>query len=323
MSDFDRRIAPTFVAQLGLGTRRQVIAAGGDDSLISRRLRSGRWEIAEPGVYAIVGVAWTWRRNLAAVVLSLSSAMASHRAAAGLLGAVADDRALRPIELTVPADRTPRRDFGPTRERIGDLPIIVHESIDFHRDLPILVDGIPTTPPLRLAVDLGSVVPFDSYRRAIGILRRTHGVDWVSLERTYRRHGAQGRNGCGSLRDLLDRHFGENGAPDEVVEIRCADLIRRAGLPRPVHQHAVQPPDGRTARFDLAYPEYRIGIETEGAIHAEDEVRRSDNRRRNNVQLTGWTVFTFSWEEVTFEPEYVVATIRAALVEAGALQISQ
>jgi hypothetical protein len=319
MSDFDRRIAPTFAAQLSLATRLQVLAAGATNSLIARRLRSGAWAVAEPGVYALAGVEWTWRRNLAAVVLSVSGAVASHRAASVLLGVVADDRAVRPIELAVPVGRTPRRDFALTRERVGDLPIIVHESIDLHRDAPVLVDGVPTTPPLRLAVDLGSVVPFDPFRRAVGQIRRLHGVDWVSLERSYRRHAAQGRNGCGALRDLLDRHFGEQGAPDEVVEIRCADLIRRAGLPTPVHQFSIQRADGKVARFDLAYPELRIGIETEGSIHGEDEVRRSDNRRRNSVQLKGWKVFTFSWEEVTFEPAYVVETIRQALVEAGAL----
>ena len=318
MSDFDRRIAPTFSAQLSLVTRRQVLAGGGSDSLILRRLMSGRWVVAELGVYGLAGVAWTWRRNLAAVVLSISGAVASHRSAAALLGAVADDRARRPIELSVQVGRTPRRDFAETRSRIGDLPIIVHESIDLHRDAPVLVDGIPTTPPVRLALDLGSVVSFDAYRRAVGRIRRAHGVDWVSLERIYRRHGAQGRNGCGALRDLLDRHFGEQGAPDEVVEIRCADLIARAGLPKPVHQFSIQRHDGKIARFDLAYPEFCIGIETEGSIHGEDEVRRSDNRRRNSVQLKGWTVFTFSWEEVTFEPAYVVETIRTALVEAGA-----
>ena len=318
MSDFDRRIAPTFAAQLSLVTRRQAIACGATNSLIARRLRSGRWVVVEPGVYGLAGVEWTWRRNLAAVVLSIRDAVASHRAAAVLLGVVADDRAVRPIELSVPVGRTPQRDFATTQERVGDLPIIVHESIDLHRDTPVLVDGIPTTPPVRLAVDLGSVVPFDAYRRAVGRIRRQHGVDWVSLERTYRRHAAQGRNGCGALRDLLDRHFGEKGAPDEVVEIRCADLIARAGLPKPEHQFEIRRPDGKVARFDLAYPEFCIGIETEGSIHGEDEVRRIDNRRRNSVQLNGWTIFTFSWEEVTFEPAYVVETIRAALVEAGA-----
>ena len=37
-------------------------------------------------------------------------------------------------------------------------------------------------------------------------LMKQHGVDWVGLDRTYRRHSIQGRDGCGALRDLLERH---------------------------------------------------------------------------------------------------------------------
>lgn len=319
MSDLDRRVAATFAAQLSLATRRQVLAAGGTDSLIRRRLTSGRWEIAELGVYALAGVAWTWRRNLAAVVLSIAGAMASHRSAATLLGAVHDDRATPPIEVSVDASRTPARDFATTRSRLDGIPIIVHESVDLARTRPVHIDGIPTTPPLRLALDLGSVVPFDAYRRAVGILRRQHGVDWPSLDRVYRQHSVQGRNGCGALRDLLERHFGSHGAPDEVVEIRCADLLVAAGLPAPEHQFEVLRPDGHRAFFDLAYPAYKIGIETDGKIHNEDEVRQWDNRRRNNVQLLGWDVFHFSWEDVTYRSHEVVATVCEALRLAGAL----
>lgn len=319
MSGFDRLIAPTFAAQLGLVTRRQVLVAGGSDSIIKRRLKVGRWALAERGVYALQGSPWTWRRNLAAVVLSINGAMASHRAAASLLGAATDGRGEPPLEFSVPTGSTPDRDFALTRERTDGTRIILHESVDLNYVTPVLIEGIPTTPPLRLALDLGSVVPFDLYRKSVGILRRDHGVDWVSLDRTYRRHSAQGRNGCGALRDLLERHFGEDGAPDEVVEIRCADLITAAGLPAPEHQYGIVRPDGRVARLDLADPKYKIGIETDGKIHNEEEVRQSDNRRRNNVQLLGWTIFHFTWEDIAYRPAYVVATVRSALEEAGAI----
>ncbi len=318
MRDLDRKLAPTFAAQLAVVTRRQVLAAGGSESAISRRLRNGAWQLAERGVYALSGVGWTWRRNLAAVVLSLRQAVASHRAAATLLGAHWDDRATPPIELSVPAGRTPLRDFELTRDRAPDLPIVVHERLDYRSITPWLIDGIPTTSPVRLAADLGAVVPFDQYRRAVAKLRRQHGVDWIALEKQYRRIAAQGRDGGGALHELLDRHFGEQGAPDEVVEIRCAELLRAAGLPAPVHQHEVLRPDGRRARFDLAYPELRIGIETEGRIHGDDDVRQGDHRRRNNVQLLGWTVFHFTWEDVMYRPDYVVQTVRAAILTATA-----
>ncbi len=317
MHDLDRRLAPTFASQLALITRRQVLAAGGTASTIKRRIASGRWEVAERGVYGLAGVAWTWRRDLAAVVLSVPSGVASHRAAAKLLGAHWDDRATPPIELCVPDRCSPRRTFRRTRARSVDRQLIVHENVDLCRTAPQVIDGIPTTPPLRLAVDLGGVVPFDQYRRSISQLMKHHGVDWASLDRVYRHHSVQGRTGCGALRDLLERHFGNEGVPDEVVEARCADLLVDAGLPAPAHQVEVVRPDGSVARFDLAYPEFRIAIETDGKGHGEEPTRQSDNRRRNDVQILGWQVFHFSWEEVTFHPERVVATIRAALAAAS------
>lgn len=313
MHDLDRRLAPTFASQLALITRRQVLAAGGSTSAIDRRVAAGRWERAERAVYALAGVPWTWRRNLAAVVLSVPMAIASHRAAASLLGAHWDDRAIPPIEFCVPARGTPTQRFDLTRARSPHVDVIVHENLDLGRVPARLVDGIPTTSPLRLAVDLGSVVSFERYRRAMAQIRQLHGVDWVDLDRVYRSHSAQGRNGCGALRDLLDRHFGTEGAPDEVIEGRCADLLVAAGLPEPVHQHEVRRPDGTIARFDLAYPGLRIAIETDGRIHGEEDVRQRDNRRRNDAQLLGWRVFHFTWEDVVHHPERVIATVQAAL----------
>ena len=313
MPDIDRRLASTLAAQQSLVTRTQVLAAGGSGSVIDRRLASRVWEIAERGVYALVGVPWTWRRNLAAVVLSVQGAQASHRAAAVLLGAHWDDRAIAPVELTVPTGRSPLRRFERTRARLPGIPLIVHECVDIERSLPVSIDGIPTTGPVRLALDLGSVVSFDQYRRAVAALRRVHGVDWSSLARIYGRHAIQGRNGCGALRDLLERHFGAEGVPDEVVEALCADLLVAAGLPSPVHQYEVVRPDGQRARLDLAYPELGIGIETEGRIHREEEVRQADTRRGNQLVLLGWRILTFTWEDVVFRPDHVARTVRAAI----------
>ena len=318
MPDIDRRLAPTLAAQQALVTRRQVLAAGGSGCVIDRRLASRTWEIAERGVYALAGVTWTWRRNLAAVVLSVAGAQASHRAAAVLLGAHWDDRAIAPIELTVPTGRAPARSFERTRERMPDVRLIIHESVDIDHSHPVLIDGIPTTGPLRLALDLGSVVSFELYRRSVATLRRAHGVDWPSLAQIYGRHSVQGRNGCGALRDLLARHFGAAGVPDEVVEAMCADLLVAAGLPAPAHQFELLRPDGRAARLDLAYPEVKLGIETEGSIHGEEEVRQADATRGNQLVLLGWQILTFTWEDVVFRPEHVVQTVRAALARASA-----
>lgn len=315
MPDLDRRLDATFASQHGLVTRHQVMHAGGSNAAVHRRLRSGAWERAERGVYGLPSVEWTWHRCLAAAVLSSGQARASHRAAARLAGV--GDFARPPVELTVPVGRTPRHGFAQTIARVGAHRFVVHESRDLRRDSTVVLSGIPATSPLRLAIDLGSVVPFDRYRRMVADLRRLHGVDWAQLDQLYRSLGRRGRNGCGALRELLDRHYGQNGAPDEVVEIRCADLLVEAGLPAPEHQYTVRRNDGRWAYLDLAYPQFRIGVETEGRIHDEHEVRQRDHERRNALQLDGWLLFHFTWEDVFLYPERVVATVRTALCAAG------
>lgn len=312
MSDIDARLAATAAAQHGLLHRRQVLAAGGSDSMIRRRVGSGRWERCGQGVYAIVGVPWTWRRRLCALWLSLDAgAVASHRAASKLLAVGGDGEP--PYELTVRTGARPGRILLPPHPRPDEPRVIVHESLDLDRCVPVLIDGIAVTPPTRLAVDLGAVISTEQYRITVARLQTEHGLSWTDLERTYREHSVQGRNGCGALRDLLDLHHETIGAPDEVVEMLLADILREAGLPTPVHQFHVQRPDGSSAFFDLAYPERRIGIEAEGRIHLRADVHQRDHERRNQLLLAGWIVLHFTYADVTRRPFEVVKTVRAAL----------
>lgn len=312
MSTIDDRLAATAAGQHALITRVQVFAAGGSDSMIRRRVRSGRWERVLRGVYALAGVPWTWRRRLCAVFLSLDpAAAASHRAAAKLLGVGGDGEP--PYEFVVPLDRAPRPIPATPHPRPDEPPVVIHESVDLARDPTLLVDGLRVTSPRRLAVDLGSVIGFDAYRIAVARMESEHGLTRLDLEREYRRHSIQGRNGCGALRDLLDLRHAAEGAPDELVEMLLADLMIAAALPAPAHQFHVQRPDGKSAYFDLAIPELKIGMETEGRIHLRADVHQRDHERRNQLLLAGWIVLHFTYEDVTLRPQQVVRTIRAAI----------
>lgn len=316
MTTIDPAIRALSAGQLGIVTRRQVLDAGGTSSAIARRLRSGAWEAPQPGVYAMAGHAWTYRRYLAVAVHSVPTGFASHRAAADLLGVGGFRRP--PIELTLPADRRSRRDFS-SLARAAGRAVVLHEAEDHPRATTTVVDGIPTADPLRIALDIGYLMRFDRYQQIVGALRREHGVTWAELETTWRIHARKGRNGCGALHELLDRHFGAEGAPSEVIEARCADLLIAAGLPVPEHQFVVRRPDGRLAILDLAYPELKIGIETEGRVHDLTEVRQADHQRRNNLQLLGWTLFHFTWEDIVHRGHHVVNVIRSAIQQAESM----
>ncbi|QIK75256.1 DUF559 domain-containing protein [Nocardioides piscis] len=64
---------------------------------------------------------------------------------------------------------------------------------------------------------------------------------------------------------------------------------------------------------DLADPFTGLAIEADSwGSHASRADHDRDCVRYNALVLAGWTVLRFTWEQVMFEPEHVVATVQAA-----------
>lgn len=71
---------------------------------------------------------------------------------------------------------------------------------------------------------------------------------------------------------------------------------------------------GVTYHPDLADPVRGLAIEANSwAHHASKEDHDADCRRYNALVVGGWTVLRFTWEQVMFAPDDVVATVRATL----------
>ncbi|MDQ3991533.1 MAG: endonuclease domain-containing protein, partial [Actinomycetota bacterium] len=124
------------------------------------------------------------------------------------------------------------------------------------------------------------------------------------------------------LRTLMaDRDQGGDRL-ESRLEARLLRAVHRAGLPPPRPQVRVRA--GTTvARLDFGYPEQRVGIETHGyRWHGGRERWERDLRRVNALTLAGWTVLTFSWNDVAQHPETVVAQIASALEASGASRAS-
>jgi very-short-patch-repair endonuclease len=99
-----------------------------------------------------------------------------------------------------------------------------------------------------------------------------------------------------------------------VLESALRVLLAEAGLPAPQTQHVIR--DGRSfiARVDFCWPAYGLIVETDGRRwHDPEDVRTFDRRRANSCAQRGWRLLRFTWAEVLHDPEYVVATVRAAL----------
>jgi very-short-patch-repair endonuclease len=73
---------------------------------------------------------------------------------------------------------------------------------------------------------------------------------------------------------------------------------------------------GRLARVDLGHRLAQIALEAEGyAYHGDSLKFAEDCRRYDDLVSAGWLVLRFTYRQVLHDPDWVVATVRAALAQ--------
>lgn len=294
-----RAIAELTARQLHVVTARQLIDSGLSRHQVARRVQAGALRPLHPGVFMTVGGRPTFeQRALAAALACGPGAFVSHAAAAALWG-LSEVKPPR-IDVTVPMPRDPRvRDVVVHRSKLfGPVEQTRKDPFPIARPARALIDlaGVTDRPPLELAVD-------EALRRGL--------VSVASLD-AYASHPSRRKlPGSGRLRELIaDR---AHGVPESVLETKTLQLIRRYGLPEPQRQY-VATLNGRTVRFDFAYPELLLAIEVYGrAPHSTPERWQSDHERDNAIEFSDWKVLKFTWADVTSRPLHVVLTIADAL----------
>jgi len=262
-------------SQHGVVARRQALAAGMTPGQIRSRAETGVWTTLWPGVYAPAVVADSWRRHLMGACLAGDMAtVASHRAAGALWRF--DGRPSGIVEVTT-AGLGSRSLRGVILHRTRAL-----ETVDITE-----LEGIPVTRPARTLIDLAAVLAADPLEACLDGAFREGLVSLRYLEKRLAELGSRGRDGTEILRDLIaDRR---NARPaDSQAENRVRRALLDAGLPPPVRQHELP----GVARFDLAYPDRRIGIEFESyRFHADKRTWRRDQSKHNRATAMGWRVF--------------------------------
>jgi hypothetical protein len=124
--------------------------------------------------------------------------------------------------------------------------------------------------------------------------------------------GGRGLRGIRTARQVLAVADPLAGSPLESV-LRW--LIHQAGLPAPVLQHVIRGRRGEfLGRVDLAWPERQVLVEFDGDVHRERQVFVNDVRRQNGLVLAGWVVLRFTSADLLGRPDWVMATIRRALI---------
>jgi very-short-patch-repair endonuclease/alkylated DNA nucleotide flippase Atl1 len=282
-------------AQHGALSRQQALGAGLSPSAIARRLATGEWVRLFQGAYRLAGSECTFEQRLMAGTLAGGAgAVASHRAAAALLGMPG---APRWVEITVP--RTSRVELeGVIAHRTR---LLVREDVSTVRRIPVTTAGrtIADLASFYSKAKLGPMLDYSLANRLV-----TH----ADLEAR-----ATGRKHDDVLRELLDERPATVRPMGSEFEACLFRGLRDAGLPLPVAQYRVLMPDGSEVFLDFAYPDVMLAMEADSYLwHASLADWQRDRARNNELVALGWSILPLTYDLVVHTPAEAARQVRGA-----------
>ena len=166
---------------------------------------------------------------------------------------------------------------------------------------------LPTTTRARAAIDHVADCPL---YEAVPFADRALAQGWFTITDLQRRLARPAR-GNGRLRQVARTLM--VGAEAES-ERRLHRLLRAHDIAGWVANYPVLLAGRLIARIDIAFPALRLAIEVDGLAYHSDRLRfQRDRTRQNDLVNLGWTVLRFTWQDITADPERVIAVVRMAL----------
>ena len=217
----------------------------------------------------------------------------------------------RPVHVTVPADRSPRRTTG----------VVVHRTT---LPMPMThIHGIPVTDLSRSLVDA-----WDWAHRTRRGARPDGGravVRQAVIECARSRRTSVAALRAESAACPVHAGRAELGRLLDLVADGCESELEIWGvtrvLPGPPHvpawvqQYPIHLGVGRNVRLDAAYPEARVAVELDGAaFHGNRAARERDLRRDSALAALGWVVLRFSYARLMSDPEGCRREIEAVVL---------
>jgi hypothetical protein len=191
--------------------------------------------------------------------------------------------------------------------------IAVHSDTLRPNEIRCVAD-LPVTTPARTAFDLGRRMTVDDGVQRIDALMNATGLLPDAVVAVMERHPHV--RGVRRLRETLE--LVDAGA-ESPYESMTRLLLIRAGFPRPQTQITVFDEWGAVfARIDLGWPEYRVGVDFEGAHHWTDPGQRSwDVERFAKLPDYGWIDERLTSGILHNRPQYFLDRVGAALISRG------
>jgi very-short-patch-repair endonuclease len=277
--------------QHGVIAHEQLRARGFSPKAIRHRTENGRLYKVHRGVY-VVGrpILSKHGRWMAAVLACGEGAVLSHSSAAALWRIGFEQRSV--IELSLPS---------PSRRRRPGLRIHRRPSLN---EIDTTAEyGIPVTTPIQTLIDLTPHLDRPAIERMINEADKYNLINPPQLRRALDER--PGQKGVAQLRHILDRRTFR--LTKEELERRFLPLAARAGLPVPLTGQWVN-----EFEVDFFWPDLGLVVETDGLRYHRTPAEQARDRLRDQAHTAaGLTQLRFTHEQVRYEPEHVLAVLRA------------
>ncbi|WP_445167184.1 endonuclease domain-containing protein [Mycolicibacterium sp. Dal123E01] len=174
--------------------------------------------------------------------------------------------------------------------------------------------GLPITTPARTAFDLGRRLPLPAAVQRIDALIQATDVKVEEIDAIVARH--RGVRGLKQLRKVLELVDGGSESPYETL---TRIMLVRHGFPRPETQVRVCDECGFViARLDMGWPQWRVGVDFDGAHHWTDPQQRTkDVERYARLPELGWTDIRVTSSMLHNNPQVLLDRVDRALTARG------
>jgi len=281
--------------QYGRVSTAQLHALGFDRHAISRRARAGRLHRLHRGAYAVGHVVPSPLGNRMAAVLAVPDSALGRRSAGAHLGA-------RPYA------GTPELVVMGTNGRTRRSGLIVLRVTHLSPADLTVVDGIPVTTFARTALDLATVLPQQQdVKRLITRGEQLGLFDLRALHAAIAR--APRHRGIKPLTAALAALHPDAVLNDSDLEAAMAELTDAHGLPRASFQFPLL-----GHQVDFHWPEAGLVAQTDGfEFHRSRQAFQEDRAQDRALQLAGFRVLRFTWDDLTLRPDTVAEQLSQAL----------
>ena len=303
--DNHRRLAELSDRQLGAVTAEQIAAAGISAAELRRSVHRGALDRIGVHTYRSTFVSQSEKADLAALLLDCGAeAFVSGPSAAALHGF--DGFRLRPpFHVMVLRGRNIQR---------------AHHHLHTTLDLPLIdratVSGLRALSATRTLIDLARFIGPSALTAALDSALRDGLTSEEFLHRRIVALRSKGRYGIPKLLAVIEGLDVTRGG-HSWLERRFLALCAGSGLPAPATQQVMSRGRDRLVRVDCRFHGTPVVVELLGyRWHRTKDQMARDAERMNALVLDGFKPLQFTYDQVTADPDWVVAQVRAALFPA-------